>query len=544
MAYLDPYTVPLTASKAAHLLRRATFGPTKSEIEAFTGLNPGIAVDQLFANVVHTASPPPPVDITPTSPNYLKPLMSFGFVSAKSGEHSVHLRYWWLGLMMLQNGKPSVLEKITAFWQNHFVVSQNVMADYRYMYRYLKFLRDNSLGNFKTMTIGITKDPAMLIYQNGAGNNKTTPNENYARELQELFTVGQQDFYGNLNYTEADVKAASKVLTGWMVTNYYANGTSEFTSNFHRNYHDTSNKTFSSKYGGVTIQGRTDDTAGDVEMNELIDMLLRHPEAPKHICRKLYRWYVNQNVTEDIENNVIVPLAAFFSSSENNYNIKPVLEKLLKSEIFFADQNVGSIIKSPMEYLIGMGRFFEQPCPDMMTDTAAYTNYIRFFLWGMAAMNLEILNQPLVFGYPPYYQVGYSKNWINGSTITARRGNSDRIIFPTEVIKPGYTLGIDFLAWIQRIQPNFSDSNASPAITPAEVLAAFSENLFAIELTEAQKTYLIDVVFMRNLPHTSWRYELNGYRNNPTSASAQTPVKNRCSTLMRYMVRMAEYEVF
>lgn len=456
----------------------------------------------------------------------------------------MHLRYWWVGLMLLQNGKPSVLEKLTAFWQNHFVVSQNVMADYRYMYRYLKFLRDNSLGNFKTMTIGITKDPAMLIFQNGHGNNKEHPNENYARELQELFTVGQQDYYGNLNYTEEDVKAAAKVLTGWMVTNYYVNGTSDFTSNFHKNYHDTSNKTFSAKYGGITIQGRTDDAGGDAEMNELIDMLLRHPETPKHICRKLYRWYVNQNVTQDIENNVIVPLAAFFASPENNYNIKPVLEKLLKSQIFFSDENVGSIIKSPMEYLIGMGRYFEQPCPDMMSDTAAYVNYVRFFLWGMGAMNLEILTQPLVFGYPPYYQAGYSKNWINGSTITARRGNSDTIIFPSLVIKPGYTLGINFLNWIQQIQPNFANSSATPAITPDEVLAAFSKNLFAIDLSDTQKNYLIDVVFMNNLPRIEWRYELNAYRNAPTNVNAQNAVKNRCSMLMRYLIRMAEYEVF
>lgn len=544
MAYLDPYTVPLTANKAAHLLRRATFGPTRQEITAFTGLNPGTAVDQLFANVSYTASPPPPIDLTPTSPNYRQPLMSYPFISAKSGEHSVHLRYWWVGLMMLQNGKPSVLEKLTAFWQNHFVVSQNVMADYRYMYRYLKFLRDNSLGNFKTMTIGITKDPAMLIFQNGHGNIKEHPNENYARELQELFTVGQQDYYGNMNYTEEDVKAAAKVLTGWMVTNYYVNGTSDFTSNFHKNYHDSSNKTFSAKYGGITIQGRTDDAGGDAEMNELIDMLLRHPETPKHICRKLYRWYVNQNVTQDIEDNVIVPLAAFFASPQNNYNIKPVLEKLLKSQIFFSDENVGAIIKSPMEYLIGMGRYFELPCPDMMSDTAAYVNYIRFFLWGMGGMNLEILTQPLVFGYPPYYQVGYSKNWINGSTITARRGNSDTIIFPSLVVKPGYTLGIDFLNWIQQIQPDFANSSVTPAITPEEVLAAFSKNLFAIDLSDTQKNYLIDVVFMNNLPRMEWRYELNAYRNAPTNVNAQNAVKNRCSTLMRYMIRMAEYEVF
>lgn len=544
MAYLDPYTVPLTASKAAHLLRRATFGPTRSEINAFTGLNPGTAVDQLFANVALTADPPPPIDLTPTSPTYQQALTSLPFNAYKSGEHSVQLRYWWIGLMMKQNGQPSVLEKITFFWQNHFVVSQNVMADYRLMYRYLKFLRDNSLGNFKTMTIGITKDPAMLIFQNGNGNSKEHPNENYARELQELFTVGQHDFYGNPNYTESDVKEAAKVLTGWTVTNYYQHGATTFGTVFGRTSHDSSNKTFSAKYGNTAITGRSDDTAGDVELNELIDMLLRHPEAPKHICRKLYRWYVNQNVTQEIEDNVIIPLAAFFSSAQNNYNIKPVVEKLLKSQIFFDDRNLGANIKAPTEFLMGMGRFFEQPVPDMMSDTAAFTTYIRFFLWGMGGMNLELLNQPLVFGYPPYYQVGYSKNWINGSTITARRGNSDAIVFPNIQIKPGYMLGIDFLAWIQAIQPNFSSVATSPAITAEVVLAEFSKNLFALELTDTQKNFLIDAVLMNYLPRIEWQYEMNNYRTNPASTSAQKAVRDRCSTMMRYMIRMAEYEVF
>ncbi|PSL27782.1 DUF1800 domain-containing protein [Dyadobacter jiangsuensis] len=544
MAYLDPYTTPLTASKAAHLLRRATFGPTRSEITAFTGLNPGTAVDQLFANVALTADPPPPIDLTPTSPTYQQALTSLPFNANKSGEHSVQLRYWWIGLMMQQNGKPSILEKIAFFWQNHFVVSQNVMADYRLMYRYVKFLRDNSLGNFKTMAIGITKDPAMLIFQNGNGNSKEHPNENYARELQELFTVGQHDYYGNPNYTESDVKEAAKVLTGWMVSNYYLHGSTSFGTVFGKAYHDSSTKTFSAKYGNTVIAGRSDDTAGDVELNELIDMLLRHPEAPKHICRKLYRWFVNQNVTQDIEDNVIIPLAAFFSSAENNYNIKPVVEKLLKSQIFFDDRNLGANIKAPTEFLMGMGRFFEQPVPDMMSDTAAFTTYIRFFLWGMGGMNLELLNQPLVFGYPPYYQVGYSKNWINGSTITARRGNSDTIVFPSLQIKPGYMLGIDFLKWIQAIQPNFSSVATTPSITPDVVLAEFSKNLFALELTDTQKTFLIDAVLMNYLPRIEWQYELNNYRNNPASTSAQKAVRDRCSTLMRYMIRMAEYDVF
>jgi uncharacterized protein (DUF1800 family) len=540
MAYLDTYTPLLTSNLAAHLLRRATFGPTNQEITDFTGKTATQAVDLLISNASYRATPPPPVEMDETRADVGQEFLNKPFDGSRTYEYFLFVRYWWIGLMTEQNGHPSVLEKLTAFWQNHFVVSQSSLGDYRFPDRYLRLLRANALGNFRTMTIEISKDPGMLVFQNGNANSKTSPNENYARELQELFTVGQKNFAGVENYTEQDVKAAAKVLTGWQVNNLWQVG--PIGSTFNPAAHDTGNKTFSAKYGGTVITGRSDASAGDAELADLVNMLLNHSETSKFICRKLYRWYVNPNVTQEIEDNVIVPLGKVFK--DNNYAIAPVLKKLLSSDIFYDSRNIGAIVKSPAEFMIGMMRHLNQPVPDITTEPAPFRRMMQFQEWGMNTMELRFLDQPLVFGSVPYYQTGYSKNWINGTTLGIRGAHSDAMVYPWLTIKPGYVLGIDFYKWIREIQPNFSDVEGTPSISCEQLFAAFSKNFFAVELTQSLKDFLIDTIMMRSIPRASWIFELNNYRRSPTDAGYRNSVIGRCQALMKYMLRMAEYQVF
>jgi uncharacterized protein (DUF1800 family) len=300
MAYLDSYTTPLTAAAAAHLLRRATFGPTNQEIADFTGKTAQEAVDLLIINAAYRASPPPPVEMDTTRSDAGQPFLNKPFVGSRNAAYVNYLKYWWIGLMTEQNGRPSVLEKLTAFWQNHFVVTYAAVEDVRFMNSYLGLLRSTALGNFRDMVIGISIDPGMLVFQNGNENTKELPNENYGRELQELFTVGQSDFYGKPNYTEQDVKAAAKVLTGWQATNRFKEGSTTFETIYNPDRHDTSDKAFSTAYNAHTVTGRSGVTGGDEELADLVQMLLSHPESPKFICRKLYRWYVNPSVTQEI----------------------------------------------------------------------------------------------------------------------------------------------------------------------------------------------------------------------------------------------------
>lgn len=508
-----------------------------------TGKTASQAVNILINNASFRADPPPPV-VMETFANEGQTFLDKPFFGARTYNYFCYVRYWWIGLMTEQLGKPSILEKLTAFWQNHFVVNHSSHGDYRFTDRYLRLLRSNALGNFKTLTIAITKDPSMLVFQNGNVNERTSPNENYARELQELFTVGQKDFAGNFNYTEQDVKEAAKVLTGWVVYGQWVENSTTFGSNFQLSRHDISNKTFSDKYNTTVITGRNSNTAGDEEISDLVDMLLRHPQTPKHICRKLYRWYVNNNVTQEIEDQVITPMADFFSSPSNNYAIAPVLEKLLTSNIFYDARNIGSMVKSPAEFMVGMMKIFDQRVPDQPTDYIGFRKMMEFMEWGMNTMQLRFLDQPLVFGSPPYYQTGYSKNWINGTTLGLRGQHSDALVYPWLTLNSTMQVGIKIMDWLKRMQPNFSDVAGTPPITVEQVFDEFTKNLFATDLSQAQKDYLIDTIMMRSVPRTTWNFEWNAHRANPTDVLKIYPVLGRSQKLWRYMLRMAEYQIF
>lgn len=545
MAYLDTYTTPLTAAAAAHLLRRATFGPTNQEVADFTGKTASQAVDILINNSSYRATPPPPVEMDTTRSDAGQPFLNKPYDESRNFQYYQYIRYWWVGFMAEQNGFPSVLEKLTAFWQNHFVVTNASVSDYRFMYRYLTFIRTNALGNLKEMAVGISKDPGMLIFQNGNENSKELPNENYARELQELFTVGQKDFSGVNNYTEQDVKAAAQVLTGWQASNLRKVGSTDFGSAFNPERHDVSDKTFSAKYNNTIIKGRAGSDAGELELRELINMLLSHPESPKFICRKLYRWYVNPNVTSEIEEQVIKPLAEFFAGSANNFAIGPLLRKLLTSQVFFDTRNFGAVVKSPAEVLIGAVRLFNQPVPDYTKEFGAFQKMMAYLTNGMDTLQLNLLNQPSVFGSLPYYQTGFSKNWINETTISQRGVLTDTFVYPWLEIKPGYILGVDILSSLKNLQPNFADVAGTPAITCEEVLKHFSKNLYALELTQSQKDFLIDsIMMMKSSPRSTWIKEWDGYRTTPNEINKQNTILWRCRALLKYMLRMAEYQLF
>jgi uncharacterized protein (DUF1800 family) len=545
MGFLDTYTTKLTAATAAHLLRRATFGPTQQEIIDFTGKTATQAVDILINNASYRANPAPPVEMDETRPDAGQLFLDKPFDSSRKLIYQSYVQYWWLGLMTEQNGHPSILEKLSAFWQNHFVVAYSAVQEYRYMYRYLRAIRGNALGNFRDFVITITKDPGMLVFQNGNLNTKGSPNENYGRELQELFTVGQKDYAGNSNYTEEDVKAAARVLTGWQISNRGVANSTTFDPIFTLSRHDTTDKVFSTSYNNTAVRGRNTDSAGDEEIGDLVNMLLAHPECPKFICRKLYRWFVNPNVTQEIEDQVIVPLANFFSGPENNYQIAPVVKRLLTSKIFYDTRNIGAIIKSPSEFLIGALRFFDQPVPGASNDYIAFRKMMLFISSRLKTLQLEFLDQPSVFGSIPYYQTGYSKNWINESSLGIRGSYMETLVYPSYKVSADYTIGVDILSVLKNAQPNFPDVTGTPAITCEQVLSVLSKNLFAVPLTEGQQNFLIDTIMMMNSsPRTTWVKEWDAYRALPTDASRQNTILWRCRALLKYMLNMAEYQVF
>jgi len=254
------------------------------------------------------------------------------------------LKKWWIGLMI--NQPRNIREKMTLFWHNHFSTEMASTQNALYAYKHHTLLRQNCLGNFKTLARAISIDPLMLVYQNGEHNNKYAPDENFARELQELFTIGKEN---NPNYTEDDVKAAARVLTGWR------NNEESTESFFDLNRHDTGNKAFSSFYNNKVIQGKSGSTAGDEELDELINMIFsKAAEASRYIVKELYRWFVYYEIDQAAEENVIAPLAQMLQN--HNWDIAPVLSTLLKSEHFFDAMNQGCLIKSPVDFIVGASK--------------------------------------------------------------------------------------------------------------------------------------------------------------------------------------------
>jgi uncharacterized protein (DUF1800 family) len=515
MSLLSVYASPLDTRRAAHLLRRATFGASPERIREFTGLTAEAAAQRLLAD---QPAPPPPLD-----PTTRQTFVNLAFSNTEQGRWQNYVKGWWMARM--QQADSAAIEKMTAFWQNHFVVSFSVVNDARFVYRYLALLRQHALGNFRTLLIEVTKDPAMLRYLNGNSNTAGRVNENYARELQELFSIGRG------NYTEADVRAAARVLTGWRDLYYRNEQRADIAVEFRPAQHDTTNKTFSASYQNTVIRGRTGPNAGNEELADLIDMILRQPEAARFICRKLYRWFVNHDITPAIEMGFIEPLAQVFRQS--GYEIKPVLAALFASTHFYDESVRGAVIKSPFDLTLGTLQFFGVSMPDMAQQPAAFYEYTDHLRRRNREQQQDVLDQPTVFGYPAYYETDYYKVWINATTLSMRGYFGDTLVNGT-FRAGGRAITFNSLEFVKRL-PAPSDA--------VKLVDDICATLMAVDLTRQQKNFLIDQVLIPGLPRYEWTYEWQGHTSDPNNAAKRMSLKMKLDNLFRFLFRMAEYQM-
>lgn len=429
---LTPYTGVWTTNEVSHLLKRTMFGAKKSDIDYFLTLSANDTVDELL-NTFPVVSPPirdyglistdegifddPGTQQGQTWINDLNKMSEEPAAPVINANRIDSIRKWWVGLMINQN--RSIREKMVLFWHHHFSIQKEEVQNATMIYRHHDLLRRNALGNVRQLTKEVTIDPAMLFHLNGYLNSKLAPDENYARELQELFTVGK----GNDSlYSEDDVIAAARVLTGWRVND------DTFLSFVDANNHDTSNKTFSNFYKNTTISGNTDAAK---ELDDFINMIFATEESSKYICRKIYRWFVYSDIDIDTETNVIVPLAEILRN--NNYEIKPILSVLFKSEHFFDAVNMACYIKSPYDFIVGTLREFNAGFPD-------YTDYMNGYplfdvLYRKAAeMQQDLFQPPDVSGWPAYHQEPmYYGLWVNSNTLPRRADFTDSMILDNVV---------------------------------------------------------------------------------------------------------------
>jgi uncharacterized protein (DUF1800 family) len=535
-AGLEPYVGPWTSDQVTHLLRRTTFGPSREHLSALSSLSLNAAVDLLLADQGEEPTAPLVTDardLTAVGTTWVNSLYKSADPTVTfdpSGIRQASLRAWWMGLLMTQS--LSIREQMTLFWHNHFVTEMGVTGDPRYAYQYAALLRRNATGNFKELVRSITADGAMLVYLNGYLNRKQGPDENYARELQELFTIGKGPLIGPgnyTNYTEADVKAAAQVLTGWRRYQNPDGTVGPVTGYFDPTRHDTSNKTFSADYQNTVIPGDATANGGAVELGKLLDMIFLQDETARFLCRKLYRWFVYYLIDDATEANVIAPMATLLR--QNGYTVAPVLAALLKSAHFYDPVNTGCKIKSPIEFLAGTCRIFgiAPPAADVVKQYQGWTNLVNAgFL-----MDQYLGDPPNVAGWPAYYQTPeFEELWINSDTLPKRARYSDSFI-GSGYTAGGVTLAIDPLGFVATL--------SNPA-DPNILISDLARILFPVQLTQNQLAVLKDTL-IPGLPDYEWTIEWSTYLATPTNTTAAKAVKTKLQALIGLMLRMPEFQL-
>jgi uncharacterized protein (DUF1800 family) len=539
MSGLTPYAGTWTVAEVKHLLKRTMFGSPAADINYFLGLGMNNSVDTLLELINHPAYTAPAPPLNNYSNVLVDPLCAAGqpwpgiadtnIVGTYTYSHRrKSLKSWWVSQML--NQPRSLREKMVLFWSNHFVVESDTVTVSTYVYDYNVLLRQSALGNFKQLTKDITINSAMLKYLNGEKNTRTAPNENYARELQELFTVGK-DASGNPQYLEDDVQAAARVLTGWrndlVAGTTSANG---FVSYFDSTKHDTADKQFSFWYNNVLITGQSG-AAGANETDDLLNMIFSRNEVAEFICRKLYRWFVYYEIDAAAEANIIQPLAVIFRNS--NYDIVPVLSALFKSEHFFDVLNRGCIIKSPADFAVGMCREFLIPFPDASNLAGQYGCWDRIRLTASSAQ-LDIGDPPNVAGWPAYYQEpAYHELWITSDTLPKRNQFTDRMC-TNGYTTYGSTIKIDVVAFTETLT-NPSD----PIALIDEVIGMF----YAIDGTPGLEAYLLSILLSGQTSNYYWTTAWLDYTGDPTDLTFYNIVKSRLQTFYQYIMDLSEYQL-
>lgn len=364
-----------------HLVSRAGFGISFEDFKAAEHISTKEAVENLFKDSADYQS------LSPIKENFDYVMAVKGDPKArkmavqKQRQQERQLNLAWVDYM--SKAKGQLREKMALFWNNHFAcrARQSIYAQ-----QMLDIQRRNALGNFKTMCIEVSKAPAMLQFLNNQQNLKGHPNENFARELMELFTVGRG------NYTEQDIKESARSFTGW---GYDKDG--QF--RFRRFVHDDGRKTFMGKTGNFT---------GD----DIINILFEKKQTAYFVSNKLYKYLVNE--TPDPAH--INAMADVFYHA--NYEIKPLLEYVFNAPWFYEDKNIGNLVKSPVELIVGLNRQFsidyERPAVIMQFQRV---------------LGQVLFQPPNVAGWPG------GRNWIDSSSLMYR------IKIPSTVLNGGV---IDF----------------------------------------------------------------------------------------------------
>jgi len=372
------------------LLSRTLFGYSKSDLAMANNLGSAKAVVNSLLEV--KPLPAAPGDWVNTVPAQAQ------IDNGSVGTWYKEFTNWWNMLMYTEG--LNMREKMVLFLHNHFSNERDKVNYPQYMYKQNQLLRKYALGNFKQLVKEISIDASMLIYLDGNNSRGTAPNENYGRELMELFTLGIG------NYTETDIKQAAKALSGYQVKGL------DVVFDATRWYKEST----------LTIFGKT----AQFNVNTLIDLIFEQKATAEFICRKLYKEFIYYKPNEPF----VAEMATVFRN--NNFELKPLLEFMLLSTEFNKPAYVGSKIKNPQELLIGTCKLLEIPKPDL-------NNW-----YDMAViLQMQLFNPPNVAGWPG------QRNWISSTTYSFRGGYTDSLLTGKRYNGATVTGKLDTLTYIR-----------------------------------------------------------------------------------------------
>jgi uncharacterized protein (DUF1800 family) len=448
-------------AKAAHLLNRATFGGAPAEIEAARAKGLSKIVSELVDTTAGAANFPAPAWAQPQNIREIRRAIrqeknepaehneKRHEYRQMEGENILDLRRWWLDHM--RTTPAPLVEKMTLFWHGHFATSVEKVQDGYWMWRQNDTFRRHALGNFATLVKELSRDPAMMIYLDLQRNRKEHPNENWARELMELFTVGIG------HYSENDIRESARAFTGYRIdmTNQQFR--------FAPRQHDNEPKTF---------MGKTGPWNGD----DIIDTLMKHPACAQFLARKLWRFFVEDEPSAQVVDAVAGRIRA------QNFEMRPVLREIFGAKEFYSDAAMRSQIKSPVQYLIQTAKLLATDLPAAPVAQNA-----------MRQMGQILFAPPNVKGWDG------GKAWVSTSTLLFRYNFANYLI-NGDAMRPaadpakqkGADLGFrrgPFFADIPRRDP-IDISKIIPAELrgqPAELVAHLSLRLFQAPLPNNER---------------------------------------------------------
>lgn len=534
MAYsLSPFTQVLGLRKAKHLLRRASFNFSKSTLNNIASMTASEALSFLSENSYEIQSDP----FDYLSDEYLAD-------STENQRRAFICGWWWYNAI----NQTSLKHKLSYFIFTSFTVSNgNGAGGSIYFYDYLRLLDFYAVGNIKAFAKKITLDNAMLRYLDNTDNNANNPNENYAREFLELFTIlkGAQisdDDY--TNYTELDVQEAAKVFTGFKKQSDRSiiDPDTNLPIGYNNiNKHDTSDKVFSNAFNNQVITGQSTQEGMTQELDDFIEMIFAQEETAKAYCRKLYRFFVKSEWDSSVESDIIEPLAQELIL--NNFELLPTVNTLLSSQHFYdedtddnTDEIIGSIIKSPLQLLNEVISYFDISIPNPETYTLDFYNtFFRKFIHNsyLSGAGMAFFSPDSVAGYPAHYQEpDFDRHWFSSTTIVARYKLIESLIAGRNKIFP------NALIMVQIDSVYFVENNIENPSNISDLVTELANYLFPEEIDSIRIYYFVQIA-LDGYEEYYWTQEWNNYINDGDDVI----VRNRLNALITSLVNAAEFQL-